>query len=409
MKALTAASVAILIASTVLAAAPATDQYIVSTGRLQGQCPNGVCALFRTDAWIFNPSTTASASVTITFLPRQPNPSPANTATVTVGPNNTLELTDIYQNPLAFNLDGVGGALRFVSTIPVIVSARVYDANTQTGSGTATVGQYNAGMSAQDAIGLNQSADVIALAEQTNVWRSNLDLVETTGNSASFKIERIDPSGNVVGTAITDTIGVREARHYNDILAANGWPSPASNGRVRVTVTAGSGRLLVIASRLDSRSGDPFTVEMTTAAVSSHSAGIFEGVILDPSGAYLNGGARFTLGASGLNEAAGITGIPCGTNLSFTVDYDYAPTTPVQIGSDGTFTATIAGSDGTGVVYTDGTNTVFKIIWTINGQLSSAGVITGVVTSQTSGGSGEWAPCNGTATAGFRAGWASDS
>ena len=71
-------SVAFLMATNVaLAGTPGTDLFLPSVGHGQGSCPGGICAQWRTDAWVFNPDTAKPAAVTIYFLQRgatQPDP-----------------------------------------------------------------------------------------------------------------------------------------------------------------------------------------------------------------------------------------------------------------------------------------------------------------------------------------------
>jgi hypothetical protein len=76
--------------------------------------------------WILNPST-QSTDVTITFYYRPEIYQPPVSATVAAAAGQTRELADIFQNPAVFNLDGVAGALRFESTVPVLVTGRLYD------------------------------------------------------------------------------------------------------------------------------------------------------------------------------------------------------------------------------------------------------------------------------------------
>jgi hypothetical protein len=66
----TIALAVLIVAAVAGAAVPGTDVYLVSVGHTPGVCVGGVCAQWRTDAWVFNPSATQSAVVDIVFLPR---------------------------------------------------------------------------------------------------------------------------------------------------------------------------------------------------------------------------------------------------------------------------------------------------------------------------------------------------
>ncbi|MGE5236204.1 MAG: hypothetical protein ACM3O7_07640 [Acidobacteriota bacterium] len=394
MKALRAAFVLSLLATAALAIPPSTDQYLASTGRVQGQCPGGVCALFRTDVWVFNPSTTQAANVQITFLPRDTdNTNPTTMTSVAVLPGQTKEYDDIFQS--VFNLDGVVGALRVTSDIPVVATSRIYDVNVQTNKGTGTAGQFYPGLDAGLAIGSGQFTDIIGTAEDTTNWRTNLSICETTGQQVTLKIDRLDGSGAVVGTINNYVVRAREAKQLNSVLPMLGG-TPAANQRLRVTPVSGSGRVLVTASRIDNRTGDPFSIEMTTPAVTAvHSTGLFEGVVQATDSAAVDGAIRVTM-ANGVAEVAALMGLPCG----YIIDFDTSPNPPIALDGAGNFTLSLPGQD-----YTDGTSTVFTVNFTLTGQLSTGGAFTGALTTEVTGGTGDWAACNGTSSRNWRAGW----
>jgi hypothetical protein len=399
MRALRAAFVLSLFASAALAIPPSTDQYLPSTGRVQGQCPGGICALFRTDVWIFNPSTTTTANVEIIFLPRDTdNSNPTATTSFAVQPGQTKEFDDIFQS--AFNLDGVVGALRVTSDVPVVATSRIYDVNVQTNKGTGTAGQFYPGLDAGLAIGSGQSTDIVGTAEDPTDWRTNLSICETTGQQVTLKIDRLDANGNLVSTIDNYVVRPREAKQLNSVLTSLGT-TPATNQRIRVTPESGSGRVLVTASRIDNRTGDPFSIEMTTpAATASHTSGVFEGAIQSPDGSYIDGGVHLVL-ANGITAAAASTGLPCASVVDFSSTFNPA----VAIDGAGSFTLTVPG-----VSFVDqDSNPVFTVDFTLTGQLSSQGVMTGTLTAAVSGGTGTWADCNGTSSHNWSAGWVGSS
>ena len=66
-----------MVAGAAMATVPATDQYLPAVGHAFGAADvNGVRPWWRGDVWIFNPSSTQSATVTVFLLRRQANPSP---------------------------------------------------------------------------------------------------------------------------------------------------------------------------------------------------------------------------------------------------------------------------------------------------------------------------------------------
>lgn len=260
MRVLAAVMAAVVGAGCCLAAAPGTDLFLPSVGHGRGACPGGVCSQWRTDVWIFNPPSNPPATVTVSFLQRDTaNPTPP-TATVEVAPGQVREIADAVLE--LFGKDDAYGALRFVADVAVIVTGRIYDANVPTSKGTGTAGQLFVGLPASLAIGAGQSTDLVGLAQESGgVWRSNFGFVETTGAAATVRVQRLDAAGNELA-AKSYTVQGREAKQFN----VNDVAGPGSaNQRLRLTVTAGSGRILAFGSRIDNVTGDPSTVEMTSA------------------------------------------------------------------------------------------------------------------------------------------------
>ena len=254
---------AVLVAMTAagaLAVTPATDLFLPSVGHAQGACPGGVCSQWRSDTWIYNPSTTQPATVVVAFLRRDTANLAPPTVTVAVAAQQTVELADVVLS--SFAVADAYGALRFTADIPVVVTGRVYDANVQTNKGTGTAGQFFAGLPASIAIASGESTDIIGLAyDSEGIWRSNFGFVETTGAPATVEVQRLDEHGAVQGSK-SYPVREREARQFplTDIAGPLG-----GNVRLRVRVSAGSGRVVAFGSRLDNRTGDPSTVEMAVA------------------------------------------------------------------------------------------------------------------------------------------------
>jgi hypothetical protein len=259
MKAISQLLAVALGAGASLAATPSTDLFLPSVGHARGACPDGVCSQWRTDAWVFNPPSNPAANVTVSFLVRDVANTSPEVQTIAVDPGEVVELVDVVYE--LFGKDNAYGALRFASDVAVVVTGRIYDANVQTNKGTGTAGQLYVGLPASIAIGNGESTDLIGVAQDSSdVWRSNFGFVETSGSSATVRVERLDADGNQLA-AKSYTVREREARQFNvsDVVG------PASaNQRLRVSVTSGQGRIVAFASRIDNATGDPSTVEMTT-------------------------------------------------------------------------------------------------------------------------------------------------
>jgi hypothetical protein len=392
----------VLVASQALAVTPGKDFYLVSVGHAQGACVGtpAVCAQWRTAMWIFNPSASATAQVTMYFLERnKANPAPVQQS-ITIAPLETKEYLDAVLTPLG--VDGKYGGIRVTSDIDVIVTGRIYDENVpSTKGGTGTTGQFFAGLPPTMAIGNgSSSSDLIGLAQDgassSGVWRSNFGFQEVTGESCTAQVQRIDANGNVLATK-SYTIEGRAQRQYA-ITDIGGTQPPGLNQRIRVTVTGGNGKVLVFGSRIDNKTGDPSTVEMTAAAAAAApTTGLFDGIVFTPDGLLIDGGIEAAISSAGLTGFAGISGLPCGSD-SYIVDFSATASTPIALGSDGSFTAQAT------IPYTDGASTVFTTEWTLAGTLAD-GAIHGTLKSVTSGGAGSWLACNATVERTWRAGW----
>ena len=252
-----------MVAGSALATVPGTDLYVPAVGHGLGQVVDGVRANWRADVWVFNPSTSQPATVDILMLLRDRANLTPDSRRITVNAGETRYLPDIVFN--TFALDNTFGALRIVSSIPVVVSGRSYDANvTVVGKGQGSAGQFFSGVPAALAIGLGDATDVIGLdqdgVQTSGTWRSNLAFVETTGNSVDLTISRIDSNGTQLGSIGYHLEG-RQVSQINYVITSI-VNTTGTNQRIRVAVTGGTGRVIANASRLDNRTGDPATIEM---------------------------------------------------------------------------------------------------------------------------------------------------
>jgi hypothetical protein len=179
---------------------------------------------------------------------------------VVVEPLQTRELDDVV-----LALFGVEeyGALRFLSDAPVVVTGRIFDANVVTNKGTGSAGQFFAGQQASAAVGAEESVDLIGLAQDSSgLVRTNFGFLEVAGQACTVEVRRLDGEGDPVGTARAYSLLPWQPSQFplTDVGGTLG-----SNHRLRVTVTGGSGRVIAFASRVDNRTGDPSTVEMSGA------------------------------------------------------------------------------------------------------------------------------------------------
>lgn len=402
---------ALLAVPAVFAVTPATESYLLSIGRGKGACVivggGEICAQWRTTVWIFNPSASQSAIVDIFLLERKSNPNPA-VRRITVAPGETRHFPDILRDTFGITENvSVYGAFRLVSDLEVVVSGRIYDANVPVvGKPEAgSAGQFFPGMPAPLAIASGGSTSVPGLAQDVR-WRSNLFLVETTGNAVSFRVERLDPAGTVRGS-FTDSLGVREAKQYNRVLETRLGTSSAENQRLRVVVTGGAGAVLAGASLIDNLSGDPSTLEMITIGGATPLVGVFEGLVRHVTTGGVRGGMALTVGGDGLSGLEGVADIDCGEFLA-TLDLGQAfDADPVPLDAEGSFQVDYTIDD-----YQDpvGGGAVLTVEWTVLGQRGAGGVFTGSLTSRVTAASGEYTSCLGAMdSSAWGAGWRSAS
>ena len=375
-------------AGTASATVPVLDQYLPALGHAFGAAVNGVQPWWRGDVWIFNPSTSQAATVDIYLLLRQANPNP-DSRRITVNPGETRYLPDVIFN--TFGADNTYAGLRIVSSIPVLVTAESYDANvTVVNKGQGTAGQFFAGLPADLAIGMGESTDLPGFDQDgvgtSGTFRSNLALVETTGNPINFDLQLYNGSGTQVATKSYSLQG-RQVGQVNTVITDISGGT-GTNDRVRVVVTGGSGQLVAVGSRIDNRTGDPSTIDM----VAFHRFGLFEGIVFDVTGQAVDGGLQLTIGNGAITTYAGVTGIPCGTD-EYTLDFGpQASSASVPINADGTFSTSVSWD------YQDPSSgaTLFTTVWTIAGTRAPDGTLSGTLRTDTSGATGVYAACNQT-------------
>jgi hypothetical protein len=176
-----------------------------------------------------------------------------------------------------------------------------------------------------------------------------------------------------------------------------------SNQRLAVLVTGGNGGLLAGASVIDNRTGDPSTLAMETPGGVAPSTGVFEGVIRDTTGVYVNGGVALVISSAGITSVTGSSNITC-QNFYTSLDFNQGfASSPIVIQADGSFTTTYTIDD-----YQDPISgqKVLTVVWTLAGQRNAKGVFSGTLTSRVTAASGDYASClNANDQSSWRAAW----
>ncbi|MGV8040063.1 MAG: beta strand repeat-containing protein [Thermoanaerobaculaceae bacterium] len=251
-----ASSVLILtLALPALAAFTGTDVVLPSVGR----GPGSAGSQWYTCVWVHNPGSSPANVQFRLLLRNQPNPS-AEVFNDTIPPGDTKRYDNAIESMFG---EASFGALRVTSNQKVMVNGRIYSqaAGTETRD---SVGQFFAAIPASFAIGAGQSTSVLG-TYQTNPqansqFRYNYGFVETIGSTATLRVTALDETGASVGSK-SYTLGGYEARQYNitDLLPTVN----ATNLRLQVEVTSGSGKVAVFGSGIANRSNDPSTFEMS--------------------------------------------------------------------------------------------------------------------------------------------------
>ncbi|MEA2569847.1 MAG: hypothetical protein QOI24_1848 [Acidobacteriota bacterium] len=210
-------------------------------------------ASWRTDARIFNASTTPQAA-TLTFYPQNNSGSPVANA-ITINPGEVRTLDNILQSFFALTTNGgssnLGGALH-ISTpgaSNLVVTGRTYNKTSE-----GTFGQYIPAVTVAEAVGSNDRALNILQVEESPRYRTNLGLAEVSGKEAHVEIT-VNLPDSKVSPRIEFTMAPNEFRQFG-IINELGLPN-TYNARITVKVLDGDGRVTAYGSVIDRETQDP--------------------------------------------------------------------------------------------------------------------------------------------------------
>lgn len=204
---------------------------------------------WRSDIRIFNAGTTP-ASATLTYYPQGGNPGANAPATMTIAPGEVKAIDGALQS--LFGVGNSGGSI--LVTTPndsrLVATARTYNLTSN-----GTYGQFIPGLAPGDGVGLNERAAQILQVEESDRFRTNLGIVELTGNPVTVEISAFVPDSKV--TAKTQiTLGPNEFRQIGGILHQLGLGT-TYNARIAMRVVGGTGRISGYGSLIDNRTQDP--------------------------------------------------------------------------------------------------------------------------------------------------------
>ena len=204
---------------------------------------------WRSDIYISNPSEEPK-SITIEY--RSTSGARVGTITGTVGPLSSAFVDDVLQNWFAV----AGGGQLEITPGDVIVSSRTWN-DGRFGS----FGQHVPTVERSEGIAAIGSSGSAIGVEQTTHFRTNIGMVEITGDFAVFDVTVYGDSGAMLCTSRFG-LGPREQRQVS--LPSIGCKQ-MPGGYVVMTKVSGGGSAVGWASMVDNRSGDPVFVPITGA------------------------------------------------------------------------------------------------------------------------------------------------
>ncbi len=207
---------------------------------------NNGAANFHTDMRVYNGSSTAT-NVTLTF--------PANSAFAPVQKQLAAREVWAIDNVIPTLWHGTGGGAVVATTdnsAPLVVTARTYSRRDDGG----TFGQFIPGVTASDSVGPGDLPLQVVQLEQSPAFRSNLGLVEVTGNPVTLDVAAYTPESKIAAHTQV-TLGPGQFTQLGSVFAGMGFTSNVYNGRIAVTTVGGTGRAAAYGSVVDNRTQDP--------------------------------------------------------------------------------------------------------------------------------------------------------
>ncbi|HVR42258.1 MAG TPA: DUF5719 family protein [Thermoanaerobaculia bacterium] len=203
---------------------------------------------FFTDVRIFNGGASA-VTATLRYFP-QGSDAPTAATEVSIMPGQVRGFDDILQT--LFGLEQTGGALvvETAEESSLVVTGRTYSR-----AGSGTYGQFIPAVTASGGTALGQRPLEVLQIEESPGFRTNLGLVELTGNPVQVEIVVTIP-GSASSIVVPRSLKANEFIQLNSVLAQLNVGT-AYNVRATVRVVSGSGRVAAYASVIDNRTVDP--------------------------------------------------------------------------------------------------------------------------------------------------------
>lgn len=270
-----------LLAVVSLAAAPGArgDSIASADGFFPGVHLVGGSGTWRTDAHFFNPSSTRTADVELSWVRAEAGPSDLpKTTRFQLLPRAARTLADVLCDPQSgFSVCDSWGLLRYHASdvsgpLDLLVTSNTYNVAGKVVPGT--FGQYSPAQPARKAVALADGGagelHVTGLPSDASTWVVNAAVMNASGVLLEAGVTLVDGTGQTYGTRVVRVPPlsvVQLGDVFGSAFVAFGPFDPAlAPYRLVVFVNSGEGRALAYASITDRRTGDPWLVPGEPAA-----------------------------------------------------------------------------------------------------------------------------------------------
>lgn len=193
-------------------------------------------------------------------------------ASITVGAGQTVALNDVVKSWFGIGAAGESatGIMEIrpqseaittasgssLATASSLGSASVATSRTYNLSATGTFGQFIPAVPFSKFVGKGSTLSLQQVA-QSSQYRTNVGVVEASGEPATVQFTVFSSSGQELGTW-TESLQAGEHRQFDRVLAQHGIQ--IEGGRVEVDVVSDTGKITAYASTVDNQTGDPIFV-----------------------------------------------------------------------------------------------------------------------------------------------------
>ena len=207
-------------------------------------------AKWRTDLRVFNAAKTPTRAK-VTYYPAG-NPDAGQFVDIDIAAGEVKALDNVLNTTFGISAPVASGSIvvETQSASGIIASARTY---AQASNGT--YGLFAPAVTPQEAIGAKERSLYLLQLENSNNFRTNIGLVETTGQDATVEISMTSPDSKVSQKIPAFTL--RGNTFIQFPMANFGLTKSVYNARVSVKVTSGNGRVSAYGALVDNVTQDP--------------------------------------------------------------------------------------------------------------------------------------------------------